>query len=282
MNRTDMLIFILLIVISILVLTIYLQKTIPPEQPKHTSPTPATEKPFKQPIVHYPVPIPPALDEQSEKVVAEELSEISQLELNFPKQLPLVQESDETIQQAIENLHIKKSLFNLILMENFIQKLVVTVDNLTEKRLPRAHLPLHKPLGRFITSGTEDAPQTSTENHSRYTKYIQLLEEIDVDLANKIYVYFYPLFQSAYVQLGYQNAYFNDRLVYVIEHLLETPNPAEPILLAQPSVFYTYADPTLEQLSSGQKILLRIGPEHRAKVMKILRSYRQKLIKLHP
>ncbi|MCK4621360.1 MAG: DUF3014 domain-containing protein [Desulfuromonadales bacterium] len=282
MKRTNMLIFILLIIISILVLTIYLQKTVPPEQPKLTSPTPATEEPPKQPIVHYPVPIPSAQDEQSEKVVAEEQPEVSQLELSFPEQLPPVQESDETIQQALENLHIKKSLFSLILMENFIQKLVVTVDNLTEKRLPQAHLPLRKPLGRFITSGTEEAPQTSTRNHPRYTKYVQLLEVIDVDLASKIYVYFYSLFQSAYVQLGYQNAYFNDRLVYVIEHLLETPNPAEPILLAQPSVFYTYADPTLEQLSSGQKILLRIGPEHRAKVMKILRSYRQKLIKLHP
>ncbi len=108
------------------------------------------------------------------------------------------------------------------------------------------------------------------------------MESIDQNLAIKIYTYFYPLFQTAYEQLGYKNAYFNDRLVYVIDHLLETPNPPDPLLLAQPAVLYTYADPSLENLSSGQKILLRIGQHKRLRTLKILESYRSNLTDLHP
>jgi len=96
----------------------------------------------------------------------------------------------------------------------------------------------------------------------------------------KIYAHFYPLFQTAYEQLGYKNAYFNDRLVYVIGHLLETPNLPDPILLAQPAVLYTYADPLLEKRSAGQKILLRFGQEQRTKALTLLQSYKKKLTNL--
>ena len=49
-----------------------------------------------------------------------------------------------------------------------------------------------------------------------------------------------------------------------IDHLLATPDLAGPIQLARPSVMYVYADPALEALSSGQKTLLRMGPQNAA------------------
>jgi hypothetical protein len=170
----------------------------------------------------------------------------------------------------------------LILSEGFIQRLVTTIDSLPEKKLPRTHLPLVPPAGKFIVSGTAEAPQTSPRNFVRYDPYVQLLERLNEELVIKIYVHFYPLFQKAYRQLGYKNAYFNDRLVNVIDHLLATPAPPEPILLAQPVVLYTFTDPLLENLSIGQKTLLRIGSEHRSKVLKILNNYRIRLINLKP
>jgi len=45
-----------------------------------------------------------------------------------------------------------------------------------------------------------------------------------------VYVEYYPLFQQAYDDLGYPSAYFNDRLVEVIDHLLETPDTKDPML----------------------------------------------------
>ena len=148
--------------------------------------------------------------------------------------------------------------------------------------MARALLPIKASVGKFLVVGTPEAPQISSKNYKRYNDFLTLMESIDQNLALKIYTYFYPLFQTAYEQLGYKNAYFNDRLVYVIDHLLETPNPPDPLQLAQPAVLYTYADPSLENLSSGQKILLRIGQAKRMRTLIILKSYRKKLTNIHP
>ena len=43
-----------------------------------------------------------------------------------------------------------------------------------------------------------------------------------------MYKQYYPLFQQAYVDLGYPEGYFNDRLVEVIDHLLATPGRDRP------------------------------------------------------
>lgn len=284
MKKINLLIFVLLIIIAILGLTILMQKTTSsPQQVQQEQPTSTPPKPVKQPIVHYPVPTPQPVDQPEEKPAVQEPAEIpAEKEPVLPEKLPPVQQSDKSIQEALANLKLKASLFKLVLKDNFIPKLVATIDNLPEKRLPRPLLPLVPPKSRFIVSGTEEAPQTSSRNHARYTPYVELLEQLPQDALLKIYVYFYPLFQTAYEQLGYHNAYFNDRLVNVIDHLLETPDPAEPISLAQPSVLYTYADPLLEKRSAGQKILLRIGPENRKRVEQVLKAYRDKLVKLKP
>lgn len=279
MNRTNLIIFILIILLSAVGLSLYFQNIPIKEQTIQEVRVPPP-KPAKNSIVHYPVLTPGA----SQLAQTPELNEaVSQpVDPPLPQKLPPVQESDQSIQEALKSLFSSESIFKLLFMENFIQRFVATVDNLPEKRLPRAHLPIKAPGGKFIVAGTVEAPQTSSRNNKRYDPYLLLLESSNQDLAIKIYAHFYPLFQAAYEQLGYKNAYFNDRLVYVIEHLLETPNPPDPIQLAQPAVLYTYANPALENLSTGQKIMLRIGQDRRDKVFMILSSYRAKLTNLQP
>ena len=70
---------------------------------------------------------------------------------------------------------------------------------------------------------------------------------------------------------------FNDRVVYVIDHLLETPVPAEPVQLVRPYVLYEYADPELEALSSGQKFLLRMGAENATRTKDALAELRARI-----
>ncbi len=280
MNKTNLLIFVLIIVISALALTTYLRQVSVPDKPVQDTTETVPEKPAKQAIVHYPVPVPITVDVKTEET---EVAEAQKVVVPAPvpqKKFPTMEQSDENIKTTLRKSGLKDSLFRLVLLENFIQRLVATIDNLPEKRLPRAHSPLAPPKERFVTAGVSETPRISSKNAARYDRHVQLLETLDRDLVLKTYVYLYPLFQSAYEQLGYRNAYFNDRLVYVIDHLLQTPQPVEPILLAQPSVLYIYADPLLERLSSGQKILLRIGSKHRQKVMSILNGYRERLVDL--
>ena len=92
-----------------------------------------------------------------------------------------------------------------------------------------------------------------------------------------VYIQFYPLFQQSYAELGYPSRYFNDRVFEVIDHLLSAPDVTGPIALTQPKVLYEFADPQLQELSAGQKILVRMGPDNEAKVKAKLREIRKLL-----
>ncbi len=103
---------------------------------------------------------------------------------------------------------------------------------------------------------------------------VNLVAGTDREAIAALYRRFYPLFQESYVRLGYPDAYFNDRVVEVIDHLLVTPEPHEPIRLIRPHVLYEFADAELEALSSGQKLLLRMGGEHAARIKRVLLDLR--------
>ena len=57
----------------------------------------------------------------------------------------------------------------------------------------------------------------------------------------------------------------------MIDHLLATPDVAGPIKLTQPGVFYQYADPSIEERSAGQKLMIRLGSQNAAVVKEKLR-----------
>jgi hypothetical protein len=111
---------------------------------------------------------------------------------------------------------------------------------------------------------------------------LRLADAVPTDALVAVYARFYPLFQQQYEKLGYPGKYFNDRAVEVIDHLLATPAVQEPLLLLQPRVLYVFADPKLESLSAGQKIILRMGRENREKLKSKLREIRQALTSMTP
>ena len=92
-----------------------------------------------------------------------------------------------------------------------------------------------------------------------------------------LYVRFYPLFPQAYRELGYPKKHFNDRLMQAIDDLLAAPAMTQPIELVRPKVLYECEDPALQDLSAGQKMMIRIGPENAALVKAKLREIRREL-----
>jgi hypothetical protein len=277
MNKTNLLIAGLIVLLILLGVAIYKQKETSTEVVVQEPPVPTVSAaPVKVPIVHYPVPEPIVPDKTKSEPPQVTVQAAEKLPL--PKVLPDIEHSDASLQEVFKKVKFEGSFMQLLVMDHFIPRLVVTIDNLPMKKLPQAHLALKSPKGRFLVSGTTEAPQTSRRNHKRYEPYVKLLESLEPELVISIYKHYYPLFQEAYKQLGYRNAYFNDRLIQVLDHLQETPSPAEPLSLSQPAILYTYSEPALEKLSSGQKVLLRMGPENRQRALKVLADYRQKLI----
>ena len=65
----------------------------------------------------------------------------------------------------------------------------------------------------------------------------------------------------------------------MIDHLLATHEVAGPIKLTQPAWFYQYADPSIEERSSGQKLMIRLGSDNAAIVKDKLRALRKEVTK---
>lgn len=191
--------------------------------------------------------------------------------------LPALDESDAAIGASLDALLTGGARPDLLLLQDVIRRIVVTVDNLPRERFARRLSPVKSVEGRLLVSGDGDDLVISADNRERYAPYVTLAEAVDIRYLAALYARFYPLFQQAYQELGYPQGYFNDRLVAVLDHLLATPEPAGPLRVVQPKVLYQFADPELERLSAGQKILVRMGPDNAARVKARLRELRRRV-----
>lgn len=183
----------------------------------------------------------------------------------------------EALRQELYRLASRKALEDLLYLEDLPRRAVATADN-----LPRENVAMQvrafKPVpGQFRVSGSDDSLVLDERNYQRYTPMVKLLELLDTKQATALFVRFYPLFQREYQSLGYPNRYFNDRVVAAIDDMLTAPQPQGPIRLVQPQVLYRFADPQLESLSAGQKMMIRMGPDNAARVKAKLRAIRREL-----
>ena len=198
-----------------------------------------------------------------------------------PEPLPKLDGSDSEISGAINSLVEGDALTGLFSFKSFIRHFVVTVDNMTNQKIPQRYIFTRRVPDKFTVIKQEfDTALLDSKNFKRYSAYVNLLDVVDSRKLVTVYVRFYPLFQEAYESLGYPDRYFNDRLIQVIDHLLAAPEIEGPINLVRPKVFYQFADPELELLSGGQKILLRIGYDNALLVKSKLKELRHILTKL--
>ncbi len=243
-----------LVCVAVLALTWWFSRS-------ETSGTPATAAapPASAPAVHNPVP------DQGAKA---------------PEALPSLEASDAPLHTALAALGGAQGLDAVLRPDMLVRHIVVTVDNLPRKRVAIELRPVRPVPGHFGVAGDEQASTLDPANYARYTPYVKLVQQIDLQQFSALYFHYYPLFQQAYQNLGYPNGYFNDRLVAAIDDLLAAPDLQGPIPLVRPNVMYLYADPKLEELSAGQKALVRMGPANASIVKARLRELRA-LVTVH-
>jgi len=192
--------------------------------------------------------------------------------------LPHLDQSDALARESIAGFLNGNAGMQLLAPGAIVRQIVATVDNLPRKTLALRIQPVKPVPGAFETAAGASGTLIAPDNAKRYAPYVSAAEAIDTARLLGYYVRLYPLFQQAYVELGYPNGYFNDRVIVVIDHLLAAPEPAAPIELTQPKVMYQFADPALEERSSGQKIMMRAGLDNELRLKAKLREIRRALV----
>lgn len=230
------------------------------------SPVPVVSAPVivpAKPAINYPVQAPPGTTE-----------------------LPPIELADDFVRERLAELLGAKTVKAYLQSENLVRRVVATVDNLARALAPPNRWPIYPTPGRFTVETGRDGSVIGAANAARYAPFVALVESVDTGRAVALYQRLYPLFQRAYESLGYPGKYFNDRLVAVIDLLLETPEPPGalkvelpdiqgPLKLTRPWVLYRFSDPAHEGLSSGQKILLRVGRENEKRLKSKLAEIRK-------
>ncbi len=187
-------------------------------------------------------------------------------------------DNDKVVQSDLESL-FGSALHDWLWPDRIIQRIVATIDSLDGEPVPLRLRPLRYVEGLLMVDTAENGSITlSPENSKRYAPYVDLFTRVDAQRVASFYLRYQAQFQKAHEALGYSGQSFNDRLLKTVDHLLATPDVPPPIKLARPHVLYEFDDAHLERLSSGQKIMLRMGSKNAEAVKAKLRDIRAALV----
>jgi Protein of unknown function (DUF3014) len=223
----------------------------PAPQPQVSAPQPAAVAPA--PAIQHPIP--------------------SAAEQHGPP-LPALDQSDPLVRDSLVGLLGKPAVEKFLVPHRIVRDVVVTVDNIPRRKVAPELRPLQPTAGDTVVDTQGGSTFLSEQNYARYAPLMDVVRSVDPKALAAIYFRLYPLFQQAYENLGYPGKYFNDRMVQAIDSLLATPDVQGPIALVRPKVFYQFADPKLEALPAGQKLLIRMGPQNAAIVKDKLQQFR--------
>lgn len=189
--------------------------------------------------------------------------------------LPNLADSDAAAWRTLSELFKGEGALTALLRDHLIQRLVTQVDNLDKASVPPTALAFRPLPGSLQVQRGDGGERIAAANAARYAPYVKAFIALDPAAAAQAYKRFYPLIQLAYVDLGRPDGYFNDRLVTVIDHLLDTPELDQaPLVEPNERGRYRFVDATLQSRSIGQKALLRMDATQARAVKQQLRAIR--------
>jgi hypothetical protein len=185
--------------------------------------------------------------------------------------------ADKAISNALSTLPGREQILRFALPSEVVRRVVLTIDNLPGDTMSMQYRAVNAIGGPLRIERQGQAIVLGAANSGRYDEFVKMATGIDTRRLVGLYKRFYPLFQQEYTSIGYPDRHFNDRVVEAIDDMLATPITQGPTELIQPRVLYEYADPGLERRSVGQRIIMRMGPEHAQKLKAKLREIRTAL-----
>jgi len=187
--------------------------------------------------------------------------------------LPPLDSSDEVVKAGLLGLNWQPGLATLFASDELIRRFVVQVDNIAQGRIVPEQALFKGMKQDFRAKTVGQGYQLDAANYARYDRYLTLLESADPQAVAALFQRFYPLLQSAYEELGYPNAQFNQRVQQAIQVLLDSPEVADEPALSLPSVHYAFADNELEQKGLAHKQMVRLGQKNQQRLKQLLRRY---------
>ncbi len=224
------------------------------------------------PPPRYPVPLPePVFEPDPEPGVVEDTL------APVPEPLPALDESDEPIIDDLTATLDEELVQDWLVTDRIVERTVVFVNSLDGPAIPPRLRPLRPVPGMPAVADVNETLGWNPANAARYDQMIAALANSEPEHLLMLYYHYYPLFQQAYAELGDPDAYFNDRVVDIIDHLLETPDVPPDFSVERWEAQLRFANPDWEDESWGRKMLMRMGPDNANLVRDWLLEVRERM-----
>ncbi len=158
------------LVVGVILAIAYWQFYRPAQQAPEQVVVPApVSQPPAEPVIQHPLTTAPDELKAAEPMIALE------------QPLPELKQSDAPMATILAKLFADQNLDRFFILEHFIERFVVMVDNLPRPQLPTTRRPVKQMTGRFLASGTRDQLTIDPTNYRRYTPLVRMLAALDTN-----------------------------------------------------------------------------------------------------
>jgi hypothetical protein len=171
--------------------------------------------------------------------------------------------SDAVVRELAASLSANPKLAAWLVNEDLVRRYVTSVDNIASGVSPQAQLEFLRPAEGFeVDEKGGEIFVIDPSSYHRYDLPAQVFASFETAGTVALYSELKPLMDEAYAEIGPRGRSFDNRLDAAFDQLLAVPVLEGPVRVNQMVVTYAWADEELEQLSSAQRHLLRMGPEN--------------------
>ncbi len=187
--------------------------------------------------------------------------------------LPPLDETDPIVRELLRQLTSHPTVAAWLTTNGLIRNFVLDVSMIADGRTPAKELRVLKPASPLRVVDRRGSLYIDPRSYNRYQAFADAAGSIDPAGAARLYATLKPRIEDAYRDLGMPDTPFDRTLERAMVTLIATPVPDDPIAVRQTgAVGYRYASPELEELTSAQKQLVRMGPSNARAVQSSLRN----------
>jgi hypothetical protein len=182
--------------------------------------------------------------------------------------LPVLDQSDAFVREELTAMGLPEQW---TAQDELVRRLATVIENAARGEYPRRQFALLALQAPFQVVERDGRRYVDPANYTRYEPLIAELERVDPRRVARLIGFVMPLIDASIGELG-ESGSARPFIAAGIQKVLDVPIVAGDVEVLRPNVFYTYADPALEQLGALQKLLLRAGPANVQRIQAYVRQ----------
>jgi Protein of unknown function (DUF3014) len=187
--------------------------------------------------------------------------------------LPPVGQMDIFLRALLGTLSASPELARWLATDDLIRQMAHAIDLVSRGQSPARQLTVLRPEGALRTSGPSRQLTLDPASYRRFDAVASAVASLDPKAVADAYRTIQPRLDEAYRGLGRSEVGVDAAVRAALQVLIDTPVVEDPIrLVPGAGATFAYADPRLQTAAPAQKQLIRMGPEHLARVTARLRE----------